>query len=86
MRAYVSRLSVVAAIFILSIGVGVLVTQEGGRVPLAPEQVASTTGVYEFSWSPDGKSITYISAQTGNSEVWIVSATGGSPRRLTASE
>jgi dipeptidyl aminopeptidase/acylaminoacyl peptidase len=84
MRVYVSQLSIAAAIFILSIGVGVLVTQEGGRVPLAPDQVGSTTGVYDFSWSPDGKSIAYVSAQSGHSEIWIVSATGGAPRRITS--
>ena len=63
MRSYISRLSVVASIFILSIGVGMLVTQEGGRVPLLPDQVALTPGVYEFTWSPDGKSIAYVSTQ-----------------------
>ena len=84
MRVYVSRLSVVAGIFILSIGVGMLVTQEGGRVPLLPDQVALTAGVYEFSWAPDGKSIAYISSQNGNSEVWVVPAAGGTPTRLTS--
>lgn len=78
------RLSVVAGIFILSIGLGALVTQEGGRAPLLSDQVAATAGVYEFAWAPDGKSIAYISVQSGNSELWIVPATRGSPRRLTA--
>ena len=85
MRQYVARMSVVAAILILSIGVGALITQSGGRVPLLPDQVAGATGIYEFTWSPDGKSIAYISTQSGNSEIWIVPSIGGSPRRVTSS-
>src|SRR5438105_1900648 len=84
MRSYLSRLSVVASIFILSIGVGVLVTQEGGRVPLLPDQVALTPGVHEFSWSPDGKLIAYISTQGGQSEIWVVSSAGGASKRITS--
>lgn len=85
MRTYLSQLSLVVGIFILSIGVGVLVTQEGGRVPLLPDQVASTGGVYEFSWSPDGKSIAYISTQSGHPEIWTISSTGGNSKRITSS-
>jgi len=84
MRGYLWRLSGVAAVFILSIGVGVLVTQQGGRLPLMPDQVASTAGIYEFTWSPDGKSIAYISTQSGNSELWIVPSNGGIPERITS--
>jgi dipeptidyl aminopeptidase/acylaminoacyl peptidase len=79
------RLALVAGIFILSLGVGVLVTQEGGRVPLLADQAAATGGIYEFAWSPDGKSLAYISAQSGTSEIWVVPATGGAARRLTSS-
>ena len=85
MRSYLSRLSVVASIFILSIGVGVLVTQQGGRVPLLPDQVALAPGVHEFAWSPDGKSIAYISTQGGQSEIWVVGSAGGSSKRITSS-
>src|SRR5262245_56062620 len=84
MRSYLSRLTVVAGIFMLSIGVGVLVTQEGGRVPLLPDQVALTPGIHEFTWSPDSKSIAYISAQSGQSEVWVISSAGGPSKRLTS--
>src|SRR3970040_2194167 len=84
MRTYISRLSVVASIFIVSIGVGVLVTQEGGRVPLLPDQVSLATGVYEFAWSPDGKSIAYISALGGQFEVWVIGSSGGSAKRITS--
>jgi dipeptidyl aminopeptidase/acylaminoacyl peptidase len=84
MHSYISRLVVVAGIFLLSIGVGVLVTQEGGRVPLLPDQVALTPGVHEFTWSPDSKWIAYISTQSGQSEIWLISASGGESRRLTS--
>ena len=84
MRAYLSRLLVVAAVFILSIGVGLLVTQQGGRLPLLPDQMASTGGIYEFTWSPDGKSIAYVSSQSGNSELWVVPSSGGSSERITS--
>src|SRR5947207_14833660 len=84
MRSYFSRLTVVASIFLLSIGVGVLVTEEGGRVPLLPDQVALTPGVHEFTWSPDSKWIAYISTQSGQSEIWLISASGGESRRLTS--
>jgi len=84
MHSYISRLVVVAGIFLLSIGVGVLVTQEGGRVPLLPDEVALTPGVHEFTWSPDSKWIAYISTQSGQSEIWLISASGGESRRLTS--
>ncbi len=84
MQVYMSRLSVVAAIFILSIGVGVLVTQQGGRLPLLPDQLGSTAGVYEFAWSPDSKSLAYVSSQGGQPEIWIIPSTGGAPKRLTS--
>jgi dipeptidyl aminopeptidase/acylaminoacyl peptidase len=84
MRSYISRLSVIASIFILSIGVGVLVTQEGGNVPLLPDQVAATSGIHELTWSPDGKSIAYISSQSGQSEIWVIDSAGGSSRRITS--
>src|ERR1041385_9231311 len=35
------------------------------------------------NWSPDGKSIAYLSNRAGNFDVWIVAASGGEPRQLT---
>jgi dipeptidyl aminopeptidase/acylaminoacyl peptidase len=61
-----------------------LVTQEGGRVPLLPDQVASVGGVYEFAWSPDGKSVVYTAYQASGSDLWVVPSTGGAARRLTS--
>lgn len=34
-------------------------------------------------WSPDGKSIAYISDRTGETEIWLQPAEGGDPRQLT---
>ena len=83
LNGYTGRLIVVGAILVLSIGIGVL-TQEGGRVPLMPDQIASAGGAYEFSWSPDGKSIAYVTSQITGSDLWTIPAAGGSPRRLTS--
>jgi gamma-glutamyltranspeptidase/glutathione hydrolase len=35
------------------------------------------------AWSPDGKSIAFAAETDGEFDLWIVSATGGAPRRLT---
>jgi dipeptidyl aminopeptidase/acylaminoacyl peptidase len=83
MNTYLLRLLVVAGLFLFFVGAGVLITQEGGRIPLSPEPVAAAAGVYDFSWSPDGRSIAFISSQGGSSEIWTANVGGGLPRRLT---
>jgi len=35
------------------------------------------------NWSPDGKSIVFVSDRAGNFDIWIVPAAGGEPRQLT---
>jgi len=35
-------------------------------------------------WSPDGKSLAFISTRGGNSQIWILSLDGGDPRALTS--
>ncbi len=54
---------------------------EGGE-PMIVEKI----GLPEFSilrWSPDGKSLTYISTQNGASNLWSKPIDGGQTRRLT---
>ena len=36
------------------------------------------------NWSPDGKSIAFLSNRAGNLDVWVVPAAGGEPRQLTS--
>jgi TolB protein len=44
---------------------------------------ATTTGVNLYpSWSPDGSKITFMSTRIGSNQIWIMSATGASPKRL----
>jgi len=83
-HGYRIRFIVVAAIFIVSITVGMLVTQEVRRVPLRPDQLVSATGIHEFAWSPDSKSIAYIGPAGGGFDIWTIAGTGGQPRRLTS--
>jgi Tol biopolymer transport system component len=35
------------------------------------------------SWSPDGKSVAFYSARSGNREIWVQPLTGGSARQIT---
>ncbi len=45
--------------------------------------VAGTSINTGTNWSPDGKSIAFLSNRAGNFDVWIVAAEGGEPRQLT---
>jgi dipeptidyl aminopeptidase/acylaminoacyl peptidase len=85
-EGYRRRLAVVAAIFIFSLTIGMLVTQEGNRVPLRVDQLSGVGGVYELAWSPDGKSIAYIGPTGSGFDVWVVPSTGGQPRRRTSTQ
>jgi dipeptidyl aminopeptidase/acylaminoacyl peptidase len=79
-----NRLAAVAVIFALSMGISTLVTQEARRIPLRPEQMASATGITEFAWAPDSKTIAYVGPAGGGFDIWTIPATGGEPRRLTS--
>lgn len=35
-------------------------------------------------WSPDGRSIAFLSQQSGHNEIWLADPAGGEPRQLTA--
>lgn len=54
----------------------------GGGAPRT--LVAGTADNYEPDWSPDGKSILFVSNRSGNQDVWVVDAAGGAPRQLTS--
>ena len=83
-HGFQTRLIAVAIIFLFSISLGMLVTQEGRQVPLRAEQMAAATGISEFTWSPDGKSIAYVGPAGGGFDIWTVAITGGQARRLTS--
>jgi len=34
-------------------------------------------------WAPDGRAVTYLSAQNGISDIWSQPIDGGKPKRLT---
>ncbi len=45
--------------------------------------IASTQRESEPVFSPDGRSIAFVSDRSGSPEIWIADAGGGNPRRLT---
>ena len=84
MHGYRKRFFAFAAILIVSITLGRLVTQEVRRFPLHPEQLVAATGITEFTWSPDSKTIAYIGPAGGGFDLFTVSTTGGQARRTTS--
>jgi dipeptidyl aminopeptidase/acylaminoacyl peptidase len=57
-----------------------LVPASGGD----PKRLTTTTGTNNHPrWSPDGKTIAFISARGGSSQVWLLPIDGGEPRQLT---
>jgi dipeptidyl aminopeptidase/acylaminoacyl peptidase len=40
---------------------------------------------FDPRWSPDGRSIAFLSSRSGDEQVWLTAAAGGEPWRLTAS-
>ncbi len=58
-----------------------VVSAEGGE----PRQLTRGDGSdTRPRWSPDGKSLAFISTRGGNSQVWILSFDGGDPQPLTS--
>ncbi len=57
------------------------------RVPLAggePQQLTrGNASDWRPRWSPDSKSIAFVSSRSGESQVWIIPADGGEARQLT---
>jgi len=53
---------------------------------LTIEKLYMTRQVGRPSWSPDGKSIAFISNMSGRNNIWLVPAEGGWPVQLTVSD
>ena len=53
---------------------------------LTIEKLYMTRQVGRPTWSPDGKSIAFISNMSGRNNIWTVSAEGGWPTQLTVSD
>jgi dipeptidyl aminopeptidase/acylaminoacyl peptidase len=53
---------------------------------LTIEKLYMTRQIGRPTWSPDSKSIAFISNMSGRNNIWIVSAEGGFPSQLTVSD
>ncbi len=53
---------------------------------LTIEKLFMTRQVGRSTWSPDGKSIAFISNMSGRNNIWVVPAEGGFPTQLTVSD
>src|SRR5438067_7462840 len=59
---------------------------EQGEESLSLQRLYMTRLVGDTTWSPDGKSIAFVSNITGRDNLWIVPAEGGWPTQLTVSD
>src|SRR5262249_47876336 len=53
---------------------------------LTIEKLYMTRAVGGTTWSPDGKTVAFISNMSGRNNLWFVSAEGGWPTQLTISD
>ncbi len=53
---------------------------------LTIEKMYMTRQVGASTWSPDGKTVAFISNMSGRNNIWLVSADGGFPTQLTVSD
>ena len=53
---------------------------------LTIEKLYMTRAVGGTTWSPDGKTIAFISNMSGRNNLWLVAADGGWPSQLTISD
>ncbi len=59
---------------------------EQGAQSLSIEKLYMTRAIGGSTWSPDGKTIAFISNISGRNNIWLVSAEGGWPVQLTISD
>ena len=59
---------------------------EQAQQSLSIERLYMTRQVGRASWSPDGKSVVFVSNISGRNNLWIVPAEGGWPVQLTVSD
>src|ERR1700739_2690213 len=53
---------------------------------LTIEKLYMTRQIGRPTWSPDGKSVAFISNMSGRNNIWVVPAEGGWPVQLTVSD
>src|SRR5947208_16451150 len=59
---------------------------EQGEEGLSLERLYMTRQIGGTAWSPDGKSIVFVSNITGRNNMWLVPSDGGWPTQLTVSD
>jgi dipeptidyl aminopeptidase/acylaminoacyl peptidase len=59
---------------------------EQNQQSLSVERLFMTRSVGATAWSPDGKTIVFVSNMSGRNNLWLVSAEGGWPTQLTVSD
>src|SRR6476661_3111592 len=59
---------------------------EQNKQSLAIERLYMTRSVGATTWSPDGKTIAFVTNISGRNNIWLVPATGGWPTQLTVSD
>jgi dipeptidyl aminopeptidase/acylaminoacyl peptidase len=59
---------------------------EQNQQSLSVERLYMTRSVGATAWSPDGKTIAFVSNISGRNNIWLVSAEGGWPTQLTVSD